>query len=86
MTDNDSSQEKKVTLDKSELDVDRAREKVELDLDDAPFLDEEEDEELSVEKRLQYNKKMFVLLRTKRKYQARISGSTKKFWPVLQLF
>ena len=43
MTDNDST-DKKVTLDKSELSTDRAKEKVELDLDDAPFLDEEDDE------------------------------------------
>ena len=43
MTDNDSS-DNKVTLDKSELNIDRAKEKVELDLDDAPFLDEEDDE------------------------------------------
>ncbi|MFO7727247.1 MAG: flagellar basal body-associated FliL family protein [Desulfonatronovibrio sp.] len=42
MAENNSSEEKDVTLDKSELNIDRAREKVELDLDDAPFLDEEE--------------------------------------------
>ncbi|MFP4084362.1 MAG: flagellar basal body-associated protein FliL [Desulfonatronovibrio sp.] len=42
MAENDSSEEKNVALDKSELNIDRAREKVELDLDDAPFLDEEE--------------------------------------------
>lgn len=42
MAENDSSEEKNVSLDKSELNIDRAREKVELDLDDAPFLDEEE--------------------------------------------
>lgn len=50
MTENDSSEEKKVTLDKSELSIDRAREKVELDLDDAPFLDEEEAPEEEQEK------------------------------------
>lgn len=45
MAENDASQNKKVTLDKSELDIDRAKDKVELDLDDAPFLEEEEEED-----------------------------------------
>lgn len=45
MAENDASQDKKVTLDKSELDIDRAKDKVELDLDDAPFLEEEEEED-----------------------------------------
>ncbi len=43
MSDQDSSVKKKVSLDKTELDLDRAMEKVELDLEDAPFLDEEEE-------------------------------------------
>ncbi|MFW5730653.1 MAG: flagellar basal body-associated FliL family protein [Desulfonatronovibrionaceae bacterium] len=43
MTENDSADEK-VKLDNSELDIDRSRDKVELDLDDAPFLEEEEEE------------------------------------------
>ncbi|MCA1743849.1 MAG: flagellar basal body-associated FliL family protein [Desulfovibrionales bacterium] len=45
MAENDDSQDKKVTLDQSELDIDRAKDKVELDLDDAPFLEEEEEED-----------------------------------------
>ncbi|WP_028574811.1 flagellar basal body-associated FliL family protein [Desulfonatronovibrio hydrogenovorans] len=43
MAEKDPSQKDKVTLDKSELDIDRAKDKVELDLDDAPFLEEEEE-------------------------------------------
>ncbi|WP_045212052.1 flagellar basal body-associated FliL family protein [Desulfonatronovibrio magnus] len=44
MADKDTSEDKKVTLDSSELDIDRAKDKVELDLDDAPFLEEEDEE------------------------------------------
>ncbi len=44
MAENDDPQDKKVTLDKSDLDIDRAKDKVELDLDDAPFLEEEEED------------------------------------------
>lgn len=44
MTENDAANDEKVTLDDSELDIDRSKDKVELDLDDAPFLEEEEEE------------------------------------------
>ncbi|EFI35962.1 flagellar basal body-associated protein FliL [Desulfonatronospira thiodismutans ASO3-1] len=40
----DQSTDQDLSLDQDELDTDRGREKVELDLDDAPFLEEEEEE------------------------------------------
>lgn len=42
--DRDQSPDQELSLDQDELDTDRGREKVELDLDDAPFLEEEEEE------------------------------------------
>ncbi|WP_291322392.1 flagellar basal body-associated FliL family protein [Desulfonatronospira sp.] len=48
--DKDNSSDQELALDQDEISTDRSKEKVELDLDDAPFLEEDEEEEEPIPK------------------------------------